>query len=229
MKILLVAATRSEIEPLFTRFADSGNSGQLIFEGFSVDILITGVGMVATAFALGRYLALNQYDLAVNAGIAGSFDFNIALGEVVSITEDIFAEQGAEDGNEFLSLKELGLGESSQLAVGSWRLADRRSYPAINLKSLDNLKQVKAITVNKVHGHELTISQTLSRFDAQVESMEGAAFFYACNQTKTPCLQIRAISNYVERRDKEKWNIGLAVKNLNGFLGDVLLISKFGN
>lgn len=223
MKILLVAATHAEIEPLLSRFGDAQNPGKIITEGLTGDVLIAGVGMVATAFALGRHLALNHYDLAINAGIAGSFDFNIALGEVVLITEDIFAEQGAEDGEEFLSLKELGFGENSQLAVDSWQLADRSNYPAINLKSLDKLKQVKAITVNKVHGHELTISQTLSRFDAQVESMEGAAFFYACNQTQTPCLQIRAISNYVERRDKEKWNIGLAVKNLNDQLVNLLI------
>ena len=221
MKVLLVAATRAEIEPLLL----SGNgSGSLITTGnHSIDILITGVGMVATAFALGRQLASHTYDLAINAGIAGSFDFNIALGEVVLITEDIFAEQGAEDGEEFIPLKELGLGENSQLAVGNWQQDNNSRSINNSFKSLEKIKQVKDITVNKVHGNEFSISKTLSRFDAQVESMEGAAFFYACNQTKTPCLQIRAISNYVERRDKDKWDIGLALKNLNEFLYSLIL------
>jgi futalosine hydrolase len=29
------------------------------------------------------------------------------------------------------------------------------------------------------------------------------------------CLQIRSISNYVELRNKENWNIPLAINNLN--------------
>ena len=77
------------------------------------DILITGVGMVATAFALGRHLANNDYDLAINLGIAGSFDRNIALGEVLEITQDTFAELGAENDNEFLPIDQLGFGQGT--------------------------------------------------------------------------------------------------------------------
>ncbi len=213
MKILLVAATRAEIAPLLSRFELAEKPGKLNINNTIVDVLITGVGMVALAYALGRHLASNQYQLALNAGIAGSFDFTIAMGEVILVTEDIFAEQGAEDGEEFIPLPDLGFGENAHTAF-----AHPESYEdlqSVNPQALNTLRQVKAITVNKVHGHELSISRTLSRVNAQVESMEGAAFFYACKQSKTPCLQIRAISNYVERRNKEKWNISLAVRNLN--------------
>ena len=178
--------------------------------------------MVACAYSLGRQLAINNYDLAINVGIAGSFDFNIRMGEVVLVTEDIFAEQGAEDGEEFLSLNDLGFGQITQFPVSHRHRADDLKISGLNINPLEMIEKVKAITVNKVHGHELTISKTLSRFKAQVESMEGAAFFYACNQSQTPCLQIRSISNYVETRAKEKWNIGLAVKNLNDFLINLL-------
>ena len=64
--------------------------------------------MTATAFALGRELATNQYDLAINLGIAGSFDRNIALGEVVEVTDDRFSELGAEDDEAFLTIDEAG-------------------------------------------------------------------------------------------------------------------------
>ncbi|NEU08854.1 futalosine hydrolase [Flavihumibacter sp. R14] len=218
MKILLVAATRAECQPLVSRYADSRNPARLTLNNTEAEILVTGVGMVATAFALGRHLSETKYDLAVNMGIAGSFNFDLSLGEVVQITQDVFAELGAEDGDDFLSLNELGFGEVNQYAVAAHQESHSPRLNGANLRSLDQLKKVKAITVNKVHGNELTIARTLSRYDAQVESMEGAAFFYACNQTQTPCLQVRAISNYVERRNKEKWNIGLAVKNLNDFL-----------
>jgi len=47
--------------------------------------------------------------------------------------------------------------------------------------------------------------------------MEGAAFHYACLKEKVPYAEIRSISNYVEKRDRSKWNIPLAIKNLNDF------------
>lgn len=218
MKILLVAATSAECEPLVSRYADSQNPARLIIDSSETEILVTGVGMVATAFALGQHLSDTKYDLALNIGIAGSFDFDLTLGEVVQVTQDVFAELGAEDGDDFLSLNELGFGEINQYAVAAHQESHRPRLNGANLVSLEQLKKVKAITVNKVHGNELTIARTLARYNAQIESMEGAAFFYACNQTRTPCLQIRAISNYVERRNKEKWNLGLAIKNLNDFL-----------
>ena len=47
--------------------------------------------------------------------------------------------------------------------------------------------------------------------------MEGAAFFYACNQAKWPCAQIRAISNQVEKRDRSKWQLREAIEALNAY------------
>jgi futalosine hydrolase len=219
MKILLVAATRFEIAPLLAKFADPQNPDQLVFAHSTADILITGVGMVATAFALGKHLALNHYDLAINVGVAGSFVFDIELGEVVLITEDVFAEQGAEDGEDFLTLNQLGFGEITQYSSSN--------YPDVNKTlltstTLEQIRKVKGITVNKVHGHEFSIAKTLGRFKSEVESMEGAAFFYSCNQSDTACLQLRSISNYVEPRNREKWEVELAVKNLNQFLINLL-------
>ncbi len=209
MKILFVAATRAEIEPLLNHYQVDDSQYEIRKDSLTADMLITGTGMVATAFAMGGQLAANHYDLAVNVGIAGSFDFNLALGEVVAVTEDIFAEQGAEDGDDFLTMKQLYLGENSH--------SSNHSSSSLSDSIFNELKQVKAITVNKVHGNELSIAKTMARFNPQVESMEGAAFFYSCNHAAIPCIQIRAISNYVERRNKEKWNIGLAITNLNKF------------
>jgi futalosine hydrolase len=216
MRILLVAATQQEIGLLISNFGfsisdfvenESNQSTiQLTTHNSQLTVLITGVGMVATAFALGRHLAINQYELAVNLGIAGSFDRDITLGEVVEITEDSLAELGAEDGETFLPIEALGFGES--IFSASKSLSAYGDF---------NLRQVTAITVNTVHGHEPSIKQFTDRLKPQLESMEGAAFFYACKQAGVPCLQIRAVSNYVEKRNRDAWQIGLAIKNLNSF------------
>ena len=213
MRVLIVAATKPEVDLLISdfgfRISDLGrneNEYALTTHHSPLTTLITGVGMVATAFSLGKHLATNQYDLAINLGIAGSFDRNIALGEVVEVVEDQLSELGAEDAEAFLLIERLGFGES--IFKTDVRLS---SY------SDQQLKQVTAITVNTVHGHEPSIQKLTSRIQPQLESMEGAAFFYACKQAGIPFLQIRAVSNYVEKRNRDAWQIGLAIKNLNSF------------
>ena len=79
---------------------------------------------------------------------------------------------------------------------------------------LSSYKKVRSITVNKTSGKEESIQKIIQRYLPDTESMEGAAFFYTCQMQKQPCVQIRTISNYVEPRDKNKWNIPLAIKNL---------------
>ncbi len=210
MKLLLVAATLPEIQPLLYSYSIDSKSDAKVIGKHSVRVLITGAGMVPTAFSLGRHLAKQSYDLAINLGIAGSFDFDLNLGDICLVTEDTFAELGAEDGEDFLSFDNLGLGITSQ---------SHRPHPGF---ATGQLREVSAITVNKVHGHELSIAKAIARFNPQIESMEGAAFFYACNQSEVPCIQIRTISNYVERRNREKWDIGLAIKNLNDTIINLL-------
>lgn len=212
MKILIVAATKWEIEPFLSEFSMVSEPCEAEIGDHTVKILITGVGMVPTSFSLGKHLLEKQFDLAINIGIAGSFDFSLKIGEVCQVNEDVFAELGAEDGEDFLSIDTLGFGKSKQIGCSNPAFAEH-----------EHLKMVKAITVNTIHGNELSIAKAIARFSPQVESMEGASFFYACKQTNTPCIQIRGISNYVERRNTEDWNIPLAIKNLNETLIKLLV------
>ncbi|MDG1849014.1 MAG: futalosine hydrolase [Flavobacteriales bacterium] len=213
MKTLIVSATHLELKPLLekaekiNRIDDKLSSYHL--DGNEFDLLCTGVGMVATSFHMGRVLSSHKYDRVINAGIAGSFEKNIPLGTVVEIVEDQFPEMGAEDGEHFLSLLDLELIEADDFPYQSGVLSNEQeiwdlTYP-----------KVKSITVNTAHGSEERIAKTEQRLRPQVESMEGAAFFYACKTDKIPCVQIRAISNYVERRDKASWDIPRAIQRLN--------------
>ena len=52
--------------------------------------------------------------------------------------------------------------------------------------------------------------------------MEGASFLYACRMNNIACLQIRAISNRVERRNKESWDIENSLENLTEKLIEIL-------
>ncbi|MNN79007.1 hypothetical protein D3C81_1956130 [compost metagenome] len=52
--------------------------------------------------------------------------------------------------------------------------------------------------------------------------MEGAAVFLAATETQTQTIQIRGISNYVEKRNRATWNIPLAIQNSNAVLFQIL-------
>lgn len=207
MKILLVAATRAEIAGLAMHF-DLPEQDFVSAKDF--DLLITGVGMTATAYALGKHLPGN-YSLVLNLGIAGAFDVSMPLGTLVNVVTDEFAELGAEDGDDFLSIDDLGFGTAKYHASNN-----------IQHTAIAPLLEVHGITVNQVHGHENSIARIVDRCHPAIESMEGAAVLYACQKESLPCLQIRSISNHVERRNRERWQIGPAINNLNewaiGFL-----------
>lgn len=200
MKLLIVAATQAEIGPF-------------IAQNEHIEVLITGVGMVATTYALTRRLATDRYDLVIQAGVGGSFDEGIALGEVVFVTEDTYGDLGAEDHDEYMNIYDLGLlGRDEPPHTGGML---RNPLSAIH--NGITLQHACGLTVNTVSGNAATIARR-RRYGCQVESMEGAAFHYVCLQMGVPFAQIRAISNYVIPRDKSQWKMKDAIIGLNNWL-----------
>jgi futalosine hydrolase len=215
MNILIVSATYLEIEPLLLLFNFEREVNQKLkkytYKNHSIDVLIPGVGMTCTAYWLGKTLNSKIYDSAINVGLAGSFDDNIKIGDVVNITSDQISELGAEDGESFLSLIDMDLIMDEDFTLNN---GEMENTICIDNPTINSLTKVKAISVNTTHGDEESINKVKDLFNPQVESMEGAAFFYACLLEGITCVQVRSISNRVEKRNKDNWNIPLAVKNL---------------
>ncbi len=209
-KFLIVAATKFEAQPLLDHFKIIAHSETGLFisdKGPDLSVLITGVGMVNTAYHMGRS-SHGLFDHVINMGVCGSFNRSIQIGEVVNVIEDTISEMGAEDDDRFIKYADMNLGGTNLY----------HSHYTIDNAKLNNLKKVKGITVNKVHGNEENIKKISSLFDADVESMEGAAFLRGCARLSENYYQLRAVSNYVEKRDKSKWNMPLAINNLNTFV-----------
>jgi len=202
MRVLVVAATRGELSSFDNNAARQPQQ---------CEILITGVGMVATAVTVSRALALADYDLALNLGVCGAFDRRLSLGDVVHVTSDCLPELGVEDGAAFVSAHEIGLVDPSLPPWASGRLVNPAPPPSPTLAALPH---VAGITVNTVHGDDASISAVMTRVAPQVESMEGAAFMYACLTAGVPFAQIRAVSNYVERRNRAAWKLAEAIDAL---------------
>lgn len=219
MRILIVAATRPEVEPLIARIEQPVAHHRVLSGGFGahkVDVLLTGVGMVATAVWTTRALAIGGYDLALNLGICGSFSPSLPPAAVVHVTSEQLPELGAEDGPAFLSIEALGFLKPDEFPFSGGRIVN----PEVpELAALAQLPSAAGITVNTAHGHEPSIAALQSRCQADVESMEGAAFMYACLVAGVRFAEVRAVSNRVERRNRAAWDIGGAVRAL----GDVSL------
>jgi futalosine hydrolase len=215
MRVLIVSATPPEIAPIVAQLRPTSERSPRVNAyrraGHDVDVLITGVGMVATAAWCSRTLALRPYDLALNLGVCGSFDRTLEPGRVVHVAADRIAELGAEDDDAFLTIQELGLLGENEFPFKGGRLVN--ASPPANA-GLGTLPVVRGITVNTVHGSEGTIADVVRRFAPQVESMEGAAFMYACLIQGLAFAQVRAVSNAVETRDRDAWRMSDAIGSL---------------
>jgi futalosine hydrolase len=223
MKILIVAATRFEVRPLTDKFAyvqkEDDNLAHYQYRNDKIDILITGMGMTPTAYHLGRQLPASNYDVVINAGICGSYSESLSIGDVVNVAEECFSELGAENNEQLISLFELGLMDPEDPPFRGGRLLNNSTPKGTALRKLI---RVKGITANTIHGNPGTIRRIREQFQPDVESMEGAAFFYACLMSGVPFHEVRSISNFVEERDKSKWDIPLALANLNNTLFDII-------
>ena len=218
-KILYVAATRPEGDTL-KKFREIMSHNDRL-DGFEMNLLITGVGSIATSWALKQWITLNgKPDLAINAGIAGSFNDRLNVGDVVMPVSDCFADAGIEDGENFRTLSESGLISANDFPYKDGLLYADTMY---NEKMKSILVPVRAITVNTATGSEATMGKLLKKFNPDIETMEGATFFYICSRENIPFLALRAISNKVEPRNKNNWNIDLALNNLSEKLIDVIL------
>jgi futalosine hydrolase len=217
LKILIVSATPFEVEPLRQYLQENfwpHSNSHFQKEDLEVHLLVAGVGMTLTAFNLASLFAKQNFDLAINAGIAGAFKGrSLEIGDVVNVTSERFADLGVEEADgSFTDVHELGLVDSNAAPFVDGQLRN----PSAD--GFDFLKKCNGLTVNKVHGFQASIEAVQRKYYADVESMEGAAFFLACLLASVPFLQIRSISNYVETRNREAWDLPAAILSLNKVL-----------
>jgi futalosine hydrolase len=217
MRVLLVAATEAEIAPTLEALRGQQETSNGVY---TVGVCITGVGMLATAYELTKALSTESWDYVLGAGIAGSFSQTLHLGDCVVVESEQIADFGAEDGEQFLDVFSMGLVKANRAPFTHRLMVNPLVSPPFPIK---HLQRVPGLTVTTVSGHEPTIAQRIAHYHASVESMEGAALHYVCLKENIPFLQLRAISNYVTRRDRNAWRMTDAIAALNTQLADWLM------
>lgn len=227
MKILIVSATEKEVLPLKKNLKINISNACMMkytaVKDLVVDYLVTGVGSTFTAYTLTKRLSTKKYDLVINAGIAGSLNPNIKIGDVVFVMEDEFADLGIEDREDFYTLFDKGFVEKDQAPFKNGKLENSYLFKE---NKINTLPKVAALTANTTHGSNISIQKIKQKFTADIETMEGASFFYVCLQEGVKFFAIRSISNIVEERNTENWNIPLAIENLNNKLLEIINVYK---
>jgi futalosine hydrolase len=196
MRILICAATASELA-LLNKIQWSPN--------FEIILMTHGVGILQATYAISEYCN-SKPDLIIQCGIAGSYDSQLPVGSVIAIRHDQIGDCGAEDQEEIMQMNDFPFFNSNEFPFVEGKLINPNNF------KLD-LPYVNAITVNLCAGNSTTIQYRKNTFNVQLESMEGAALHYVCLKKEIPFIQIRGVSNFIEPRNKENWNIELAIKN----------------
>ena len=206
MKIAVVAATTFEWMPIQKQVNDLMDlPGEV-----QVTFHTTGIGILASTYHLTTLSKNLQPDILIQAGIAGSFDKNLHIGEVIVVKQEYCGDLGVLENDRFIDVFDMNLVEENESPFNDKALQN----PWLSQLNLAHLKEINGVTVNQISTSPERISVLQQKYNCSTESMEGAALHYVSLQTKTPFIQIRAISNYVGERDKSKWNIKLAIDEL---------------
>ncbi len=205
MATLVISATSFEIAPFLEFLRDRKNN-----LSHDIDVLITGVGMVSTTYALMKQIQIKRPAFILQAGIAGCFDRNFPLSGVVAIKQDTVADLGVMEKQQWESVFDLGFIRSNQFPWRkNWLINNSEKIKACKLP------KVKAITVNEISTSKKKIDAFRDAWDPMAETLEGAALHYVSLMENIPFLQIRSFSNDIGERNKKKWELKKSIDNLN--------------
>jgi len=212
MAILLCTATIAEIEPTI-HFLNEQNLAD------KVDILHTDIGLLQATYAITKAAAFLRPHLMIQAGVAGCFDESVPLGTTSVVLRETVGDLGVLQNNTFTSAFSMGLLKAN---VRPWT-GEKLENPHTDLIKEAGFVLVDGVTVNEISTMDDRISYYKNGLGATAESMEGAALHYVGLMEDIPFLQLRSFCNYVGERDKEKWQMQLAIDNLNAALQPILL------
>ena len=190
--------------------------------GRKVVHVTSGVGVANAAWAATVLAERFGITRVVNFGIAGAYPGSgLSPGDVAAAQEEVYADTGLALADGTHTMEEMGL-----------ELLKRGSRKFFNTFPLDRKLLTKALPHVKASGRFLTVAQAtgtlkrsrelFSKFGALAENMEGAAVAHICARYGIKALELRGISNMVEKRDPSKWIKKPAARNCQQALISVL-------
>jgi len=201
--LLVAVATENEIKPLVEFFAAA-----------RMEVLVMGMGPVTAAARLSNYLTLHgaRIDGVLNIGVAGAYvGSDIAMLDICLAQQEFWGDFGICMGNsiqdfdhELLKPKNLLLFKNNLVS---------RFAEVLNNRNVD-FKSANFVTVNCCSGTEERGEFLRKKFAAGCENMEGAAVAMVCENFDIACVELRCISNMVEKRNTANWKLSEAIEKM---------------
>ncbi|MBU0973046.1 MAG: futalosine hydrolase [Proteobacteria bacterium] len=227
-RLLILCATQFEMALFLDRHPElvkektpsqltlySGVLGQTV-----VDCVISGPGVFNTVHALTVYLTRKRPSRILHTGIAGVFaPSGFGIGDIGIAGREQYVHTG------------VGCGTPEYAPLPFDLICDQPStrrgiYPAdaTLLESYCGLFSRKVgggaialgnfITVSSITPSFAQAQKVYDHFSPVMEAMEGAAAFHVAALYRVPVIEIRAASNLVGERDKDKWDFPLACERV---------------
>lgn len=213
IRILICAAEQEEIEcaTQALRLYESKIAGKV-----QVDFMLTGVGTTSTCYRLTKKIveAEDKYEFALNIGIAGSYDLErFPIGSVALIEKEFAGDLGFMTGSGFKTLF-----DSMSLDANLFPFVDGElrapALPGCFDEIAKGFKKGVGVTVQTISNSEETKQRLISKFSPDIESMEGAGFFYVCLNERMKFMELRSVSNEVGVEDSSRWSTPAALAAL---------------
>ena len=199
---LLAAATDMELAPVKKTLGSH--------RGF--DFLKTGVGPVAAAYSLTRYLAETESLIAgvINFGVAGAYlDTQIKLLDICLADKEVLADLGICFADSITPLTDTSLNVEQEFDLRNSLLETAEYFFKSN--RVDYRKGPFA-TVSCVSGTQNRGAMLKELNQVICENMEGAAIAKVCVGFGIESLELRSVSNMVEDRNPSHWKLAEAVE-----------------
>jgi futalosine hydrolase len=213
LPLAVVFATRMELNaalPHVEHDCDEGEAAAARWGKLPIILLVTGIGPVNAAFALGRLLGSAGGGLrgVLNLGVAGAFSFEEhPLGEPVVIERETWPEFGLCAGGA-VDPRGLGLAHGKvgiETVFNELVIESDENARAMGVSLPSEWRRVASITVAGVSGSLERAADLRRRSGAAVENMEGFALAWACRKAGIPFVECRVVSNVVG--DRKTWDL----------------------
>ena len=212
--LLLVSATELEsgvIQKSLENAKTTQHVGKAVIVGnlcgWRCTLIHTGIGNVNAAHALTCQLEGHLPDLVIQFGIGGAYvPTGLPIQSVVLATEEIYGDVGVVTPEGWKPADEIGI----PLVHGNPPHFNRFPLDSQLVATAAEICGVRCgtfVTVSQCSGVQAVGDALHARFNALCESMEGAAAAHICTLYDIPFIEVRGISNLVEDRQLDQWDI----------------------
>jgi len=208
-EILVIAATDSEL----------GVARELLGKNTrGIRIATTGAGKVSAALTTLELVQEKRPDWIIQIGCAGAYPTSgLHTGDAAVADLEIFADEGVEAPDGFLSMEDIGLPQAAREGELIYNRVPVHSPSAATLESIRSvigdgprIKTGRFCTVSCGSGTDSAAARIVETWNPLVESMEGASAALVAWKNNIRFSEIRGISNMTGNRNREEWEIPAA-------------------